>query len=61
LKNGPSKIWLENEKIMSDIEVVFEESHQSYGAPRMAVELEKRGFKVSRPRKGRMMKGIGNK
>lgn len=61
LKNGPSKMWLENENIISVIEVIFEESHQSYGAPRMAVELEKRGLKVSRPRTGRMMKGIGIK
>ncbi|MGB5944230.1 MAG: IS3 family transposase [Leeuwenhoekiella sp.] len=61
LKNGPSNRWLENENIISIIEKVFEESYQSYGAPRMAVELEKRGFKVSRPRTGRMMKGLGIK
>jgi len=54
-------MWLENENIVSVIKEIFEESHQSYGAPRMAVELEKRGYKVSRSRTGRMMKGIGIK
>jgi len=56
LKNGPSNRWLENEKIISVIEEIFEETYQSYGAPRMAVELEKCGFKMLRPRTGRMMK-----
>ena len=50
--------WLENEDIVSVIKEIFEESHQSYSAPRMAVELEKRGFKVSRPQTGRMIKAI---
>ncbi len=56
LKSGPSDRWLENRKIIEDI---FEESHQSYGSPRMAVELKKRGYKVSRPRAARMMKALG--
>ena len=55
--------WLENEDIVSVIKEIFEESHQNYShqnysTPRMAVELEKRGFKVSRPQTGRMMKAI---
>jgi transposase InsO family protein len=41
---------------MIAIHSIFEDSHQSYGSPRMAVELENRGFKVSRPRAARMMK-----
>lgn len=56
LSTGPSKLWLENQVIMGVIHSIFEESHQSYGSPRMAIELEKRGFKVSRPRAARMMK-----
>lgn len=56
LSAGPSKLWLENQEIMETIHSIFEDSHQSYGSPRMAVELEKRGFKVSRPRTARMMK-----
>ena len=43
LKNGPSKLWLENQEIISLIEEIFEESYQSYGSPRMSVELKKRG------------------
>ena len=40
---------------MFAIQNIFEESHQSYGSPRVAIELEKRGYKVSRPRTARMM------
>lgn len=56
LSSGPSKRWNENQEIIQAIHVIFEDSHQSYGSPRMSVELEKRGFKVSRPRAARMMK-----
>ena len=59
LKSGPSDRWLENRKIIELIEDIFEESHQSYGSPRMAVELEKRGYKVSKPRTAKMMKALG--
>ena len=44
LRSGPSGRWLENRKIVELIEDIFEESHQSYGSPRMTVELEKRGY-----------------
>lgn len=53
LKSGPSDRWLENRKIIELIEDIFEESHQSYGSPRMSVELENKGYKVSRPRTAR--------
>jgi transposase InsO family protein len=59
LKSGPSDRWLENRKIIELIQDIFEKSHQSYGSPRMAVELKKRGYKVSRPRTARMMKALG--
>ena len=39
LKYGPSDRWLEHRKIIELIEDIFEESHQSYGSPRTAVEL----------------------
>ena len=55
LSTGPSKRYLENQEIIQVIHTIFEDSHQSYGSPRMSVELEKRGFKVSRPRTARMM------
>jgi hypothetical protein len=59
LKSGPYDRWLENRKIIELIEVVFEDSHQSYGSPRMAIGLEKRGHKVSRPKTAQMMKVLG--
>ena len=37
LNSGPSTRWIENQKIMETIH----DSHQSYGSPRMAVELKK--------------------
>ncbi|MEJ6583958.1 MAG: IS3 family transposase [Crocinitomicaceae bacterium] len=59
LSTVPSKLWPENQEIMDSIHSIFEDSHQSYGSPRMAIELEKRGFKVSRQRAVRIMKASG--
>jgi len=59
LKSGPSKRWLFNQEVMEVIKDIFEDSFESYGAPRMKVELEKRGYKVSRPKTARMMKANG--
>ena len=59
LKSGPSKRWLFNQEVMEVIKDIFEDSFESYGAPRMKVELEKRGYKVSRPRTARMMRSNG--
>ncbi|MFT5778995.1 MAG: putative transposase [Crocinitomicaceae bacterium] len=39
LRSGPTNRWLENRKIVELIEDIFEESHESYGSPRMTVEL----------------------
>ena len=41
---------------MEAIKDIFEDSFESYGAPRMKVELEKRCYKVSRPKAARMMR-----
>ena len=59
LKSGPSKRWLFNQKVMETIKEIFEGSFESYGSPRMKVELEKRGYKVSRPKTARMMRANG--
>ena len=45
-----------NQKLSSLIKDIFEDSHQSYGAPRIKVELKALGFKVSNPRVDRIMK-----
>ena len=58
LKSGPSKRWLENEAIAIKIHTIFKESFESYGAPRIKVELLKHGHRVSRPRVARLMSVI---
>lgn len=58
LKKGPSKRWLSNREIIEAIELIFEESYHSYGSPRMTIELNKRGFSVSRVKVARMMREL---
>jgi transposase InsO family protein len=57
----PSKRDGENRMLLSEIRRIHEQSKASYGSPRMAEELKKRGFKVSRPRVARLMKQSGIK
>lgn len=59
LKNGPSKRWIENEQLLVKINEIFTASTQSYGSPRIAVELKVLGFQVSRQRTARIMKAAG--
>lgn len=56
LKLGPSKRWLKNQAISMHIQDIFENSFESYGSPRIKVELENRGYYVSRPRVARIMR-----
>ena len=58
-KNGPSKRWIENEQLLVKINEIFTASTQSYGSPRIAVELKVLGFQVSRQRTARIMKAAG--
>ncbi|WP_159022871.1 IS3 family transposase [Formosa sp. L2A11] len=55
LGSGPSKLWVENQKISSLVRSIFEKSFQSYGSPRIKSELEALGYKVSKPRVARIM------
>lgn len=55
----PSKRWLENEALLIDIKDVFESSYQTYGSPRMKVEMELLGHSASRPRVARIMRAAG--
>jgi len=55
LVRGPSKMWYENEAISLAIRDIFKDSFGSYGAPRIKVELSKKGYRVSRPRIARIM------
>ncbi len=56
LKSGPSKRWLENEAVSLEIHDIFQDSFESYGAPRIRIELLKRGYRISRPRVARLMR-----
>lgn len=56
LKSGSCNLWKENQKLSSLIKDKFEDSHQSYGSPRIKAELEAIGFKVSKSRVARIMK-----
>ena len=56
LKSGPSKRWLENQAVFLEIHDIFQDRFESYGAPRIRIELLKRGYHISRPRVGRLMK-----
>lgn len=56
LKGGPSKRWIENERLLVKIKEIFEASFGSYGSPRIAQELRTLGYVVSRQRTARIMK-----
>jgi len=56
LRSGPSKLWIENQKIGTLIKSIVEDSYQSYGSPRIKSELAALGYKVSKPRVARIMK-----
>jgi len=55
LKAVPSKRWLENTKFRDLIQQIFENSFESYGAPRVRAELLELGHKISRPRVAKIM------
>ena len=56
LGRAPSKRVMESGAISSVIRDVYEDSFGSYGAPRIKVELGKRGYHISRPRVARIMR-----
>ena len=55
LQTGPSKLWLENQKVTELIKSIFKDSFESYGSPRIKTELETLGYKISKPRVARIM------
>jgi len=56
IKRKPSNRLKENEQLISEINRIFIESRSTYGSPRMAEELKRRGYNVSRPRVARLMR-----
>jgi transposase InsO family protein len=59
LKNGPSNRWQENEKLLTEIMDIFEDSHETYGSPRITGELKARGRKASINRIAKIMQAAG--
>lgn len=49
----------EKRKIMTAIREIHKESRETYGSPRIANALQKRGIQCSRPRTARLMRELG--
>lgn len=59
LTRKPSKRSLENQSLKEAISLVYEQSKQRLGSPKITVELRDRGIFASRPRVARIMKEMG--
>ena len=59
LGNGPSDRWKENESLLIDILAIFENSRETYGSPRITVELRAQNRTVSRKRVAKIMRAAG--
>ncbi len=55
LDSGLSLRANDNQRLTSQISTVYADSKSTYGSPRIARELNRRGIKVSRPRVARLM------
>ena len=55
LMSTPSKWAQENAELLREIKIIHEQSQQTYGSPRIAKELHKRGYRCSRARVARLM------
>ncbi len=51
-----SKRSKENKVLIEEIRAIFKESRETYGSPRIADELNDRGYACSRPRTARLMR-----
>jgi len=58
-KREPSKREMANRELSQEIKVVFEESGQTYGSPRVHAELNAKGVACSRHRVARLMQQNG--
>ena len=59
IQAAPSKRSLEDERLLEKIKVVYKESRQTYGSPRIHAELRSHGEVCSRKRVARLMKKAG--
>ena len=51
-----SRLSIENKVLVKEIKSIHKESRKTYGSPRIADELNDRGFACSRPRTARLMR-----
>lgn len=56
LKRSPSLRGCYNKELLSGIQNIFKESHDTYGSPRIHAELVEQGYVCSRPRVARIMR-----
>ena len=59
LNHSPSKLEIANKELIHEIKEIHHRSRGTYGSPRIKEELDRRNFKVSRPRVARLMKKEG--
>lgn len=59
LKHKPSKSQLRKERIKKRIQEIYDASHQNYGAPKIARELQKAGERISARTVGIYMREMG--
>ena len=59
LKRRPSRWDLENGRLIVKIRQIHQQSNQTYGSPRITMQLRDQQIKVSRPRVARLMKTAG--
>ena len=59
LKHRPSVAELRKERIKERIQEIYDNSHQNYGAPKIARELQKEGERISERTVGKYMREMG--
>ena len=59
LKHRPSEAELRKERIKERIQEIYDNSHQNYGAPKIARELQKEGERISERTVGKYMREMG--
>lgn len=58
-KHTPSAGQLEKEQRVEEIKAIYKESHEIYGAPKIAAKMRQKGDKVSERTVGKYMREIG--
>jgi hypothetical protein len=59
LQGKPSQRQLQDRILAQQVADIFEQSHRSYGSPRITVQLAQQGWAISRKRVIRLMQQQG--